>query len=64
VGDNMVKRTATVAVLLLTLALAAIGSPIYDHRPPCPRKDVPEPGSLLVFGAGLLLSFKALKTKL
>jgi hypothetical protein len=67
----MVKRTATIVVLLFTVALPSFGNPIGDHigdpigdrqhHRPC---EVPEPGSLLVFGTGLLLSFRSLRRKL
>jgi hypothetical protein len=56
----MVKRTATIVILLLTLALTAIAEPKHHKKR---QNDVPEPGSLLVFGSGLLLSFRSLKRK-
>lgn len=64
----MVKRSATLLVLLLTLALGAFGSPDFGHRHDHDHDHdkghcVPEPGSLLVFGSGLLLSFQALRRK-
>jgi hypothetical protein len=52
----MVKRTATIVGLLLTFALAAFATPSPNT--------VPEPGSLLVFGTGLLLCVRSLKNKL
>jgi len=55
----MAKRSAVILAVLLTLALAAFGAP-GPSVPPIPSHAVPEPGSLLVFGSGLLLSFKAL----
>jgi len=59
VETTIVKKTATIVILLLTLALAAFAHPKDRKRP----NDVPEPGSLLVFGSGLLLSFRSLKRK-
>ena len=66
----MLKRSATLLVLLMTLALAAFGQPYFGHLHNHDHADgqnkgkgVPEPGSLLVFGSGLLLSFKALGRK-
>jgi hypothetical protein len=59
----MVKRSATIAVLLLTLALGAYADGDHWHYGNNGGPGVPEPGSLLVFGTGILLSFKALRRK-
>lgn len=77
----MLKRTTTIAGLLLALSLCTFATPT---PPPCtitgpgpsniarpstvgdctPSKAVPEPGSLLVFGTGLLLGVGFLRRKL
>jgi hypothetical protein len=54
----MVKRSATILAMLLTFGLLAFGDP----GPSC-LHSVPEPGSLLVFGTGILLGFKTLLRK-
>lgn len=58
----MVKRSVTIAALLLILPLAAFASNVCIESTSC--SSVPEPGSLLVFGSGLLLGFRVLKSKL
>jgi hypothetical protein len=62
----MVKKSATLLVLLLTLSLGAFAGPHFDHNYDLHHESdggssVPEPGSLLVFGTGILLSIKALR---
>ena len=56
----MIKRSATILVLLLTLGLCAFGKPEQKCRPGV-GQELPEPSSLLVFGTGLLLGVKALR---
>jgi hypothetical protein len=50
-------------VLLVTTALTAFGSPHFAHWQQTTCASVPEPGSLLVFGTGILLGFKTLIRK-
>jgi len=59
----MVNRIVTIAALLLILPLAAFATPVCIESTSC-TSSVPEPGSLLVFGSGLLLGFRVLKSKL
>jgi hypothetical protein len=60
----MLKRSATILVMLLTLGLLAFGEPYGEPSRLCSHAhSVPEPGSLLVFGTGILLSFKSLRRK-
>ena len=61
----MVKKSATILVMLLTLTLgAAYADGDHGHHYGNDKgSDVPEPGSLLVFGSGLLMTIKALKRK-
>jgi hypothetical protein len=56
----MVKKSATLLVLLLTLSLGAFAD---HHHENDGGPGVPEPGGLLVFGSGILLSVKALRRK-
>lgn len=59
----MLKRSVTLMVLLVTTALTAFGSPHFAHWQQTTCASVPEPGSLLVFGTGILLGFKTLIRK-
>lgn len=57
----MRQKSAAIVVLVMALGLVAFGAP--GPTAPIPNNHVPEPGSLLVFGTGLLLSVKALWRK-
>lgn len=60
----MAKRTATIAVFVLTLSLCAFAQSAVPMAVRPSAVAVPEPGSLLVFGTGLLLGFQYLRRKL